>query len=201
MPPPDASSTDPQVVVFSVPQRVVLIRRGSEIALGAYALVMIALFFPWTDPLPPDSIDHIVWPILAVGVAVPAAFVWFRWKRIPRGAPGGRLQIGPDGIAYQVGPDHVGLSWPQVAGVYPITMPSKPQVGAIWLPNEDPAAPGSSRMTLLGIAHAKSPYRPILQPDGLLLSLDGFESSFEPILENIIKTLQRCLENQGKGGD
>lgn len=185
MPPPDASSTDPQVAVFSVPQRVVLIRRGSEIALGAYALVMIALFFPWTDPLPPDSIDHIVWPILAVAVAVPAAFVWFRWKRIPRGAPGGRLQIGPDGIAYQVGPDHVGLSWPQVAGVYPITMPSKPQVGAIWLPNEDPAAPGSSRMTLLEIAHAKSPYRPVLRSDGVLLPVTLFATDREKVAEII----------------
>ena len=175
----DEASTSPQVSVFSVPASVVLTKRASEIALGVYGLVMIAVFYPWGGPPPPESIDQIVWPILAVGVAAPAAFVWFRWKRIPPGAPGGTLQISPDGIAYQVGPDHVRLAWSQVAGVYPVTMPSKTRISAVWLPKEDPAVPSSSRITLLEIAHAKSPYRPVERPDGVLLPLTLFGTDKE----------------------
>lgn len=183
MTPADGKSTDQHVAVFSVTSRVVFMKRAAEIGLGVSGLVMIAVFFPWGGPPPPDSIDHIVWPMLAVGVAAPAAFVWSRWKRIPAGASGGRLQIGPDGIAYQVGPDHVRLGWSQVAGVYPITTPSKTQVGAIWLPTEDPAIPNTSRMTLLEIAHVKSPYRPVERPDGVLLPLRLFGADKERAAE------------------
>jgi hypothetical protein len=163
-----------QVAVFPVPLRVVLVKRMSEIALGAYGLVVIAVFFPWGGPPPPDSIDHIVWPILAVGVAAPAAFVWFRWKRIPPGATGGTLRIGPDGVDYRVGPDHVRLDWSQIASVYPITRPPKGRILAVWLPRDDPAPPNASRRTLLEIAHLKSPYRPVAREDGLLLPLRLF---------------------------
>ena len=163
-----------QVVVFSVSRNVVLIRRWSEILLGAFGLVMIALFYPWHDPLPPDSIDHIVLPMLGGGVAVLVAFIWFRWKRIPLGAEGGTFRIGPEGIEYRVGPDHIRLDWSQVAGVFAIRLHSKPPVRAIWLPCEDPALPNASRMTLLEIAHVKSPYRPVERPDGVLLPLPLF---------------------------
>lgn len=172
--PSDQASTDPQVTVFFVPARVVMIKRASEIALGVYGLVVIAVFFPWNGPPPPDSIAHIVWPVLAVGVAAPAAFVWFRWKRIPPGAPGGTLHVGPEGIEYRIGPDYVRLDWSQIAGVYPITRPPKGRILAVWLPHDDPDPPNSSRRTLLEIAHMKSPYRPVARQDGVLLPLGLF---------------------------
>lgn len=171
---PMGASGDIPDVTFTVPTHVVMIKRGSEISLGAYGLVTIAVFFPWGGPPPPDSIDHIVWPVLAVGVLAPAAFVWFRWNRIPKGAPGGTLRIGSDGIVYQVGPDHVRLDWSQVAGVFAIGRPGKPGVYAVWLPREDRAPPNSSRTSLLEIAHVKSPYRPVERPDGVLLPLTLF---------------------------
>lgn len=161
-------------VTFTVPTLLVMIKRGSEIAFGAYGLVMIAVFFPWGGPPPPDSIDHIVWPMLVVGILAPAAFVWFRWNRIPPSAPGGMLRIGRGGIVYQVGPDHVHLDWSQIAGVFAIGRPGKLGVGAVWLPREDRAPPNSSRKTLLEIAHVKSPYRPVERPDGVLLPLTLF---------------------------
>ena len=102
------------------------------------------------------------------------AFVWFRWKRIPRGAPGGTLHVGPDGVEYRVGPDRLSLDWEMIAAVYPITRPSQTQTRAVWLPREDPARPNSSRMTLLEIAHVKSPYCPVERPDGVLLPLTLF---------------------------
>lgn len=166
--------SDNPVAVFSVPHRVVLIKRGFEIAFGAYGLVMIAVFYPWHEPLPPDSIAHMVWPMLAVGVAAPMAFIWSRWKRIPPDASGGTLRVGPEGIEYRVGPDRVHLDWSQVAGVFAIRRHSQPRVCAIWLPREDPSPPNSSRMTLLEIANAKSPYRPVERPDGVLLPLQLF---------------------------
>ncbi|NBE07357.1 hypothetical protein [Paragemmobacter ruber] len=187
--------TDLRIAVFSVPRRVVVIKRGTGIALGAYGLVMIALFYPWHDPLPPESIAHIVWPMLAVSIAALLAFVWRQWKRIPPGAPGGTLQIGPSGIDYRVGPDQVHLGWSQIAGVTPIAKPSRRQVSAIWLPNEDPAPPSSSRMTLLQIAHAKSPYRPVERPDGVLLPIGLFGQAAAGA---IVHALGTHLEGQGQ---
>ncbi|MBA4349873.1 MAG: hypothetical protein C0427_01325 [Rhodobacter sp.] len=195
--PSDQGSTDPQVTVFSVPARAVMVKRASEIALGVYGLMMIAVFFPWNGPPPPDSIAHIVWPILAVGTAAPAAFVWFRWKRIPPGAPGGTLRIGQEGIEYRVGPDHIRLTWAQIAAAYPITRPPKTRILAVWLPSDDPDPPNSSRRTLLEIAHLKSPYRPVEQKDGVVLPLQLFGNGQEKA-DEIIATLRRRLEAQGR---
>lgn len=173
MEPAERPVPEDRSAVFSVPTRIVMIKRGSEIAFGVYGLLMIAVF-SWGGRPPADSIDHIVWPMLAVGLAAPAAFVWFRWKRIPPGAAGGTLHIGRDGIAYQVGPDHVCLDWSQIAGVFAIGRPGKAAVRAVWLPREDSGPPNSSRKSLLEIAHVKRPYRPVERPDGVLLPLTLF---------------------------
>jgi hypothetical protein len=185
----DVSRPD-QVAVFPVPRSVVLIRRLSEIALGASGLVMIAAVYPWGGPPPPDSIDHIVWPALAVGVAAPAAFVWSRWHRIPPRAAGGALRIGPEGVDYRVGPDHVRLGWSQIAGIHPVTRPSKEQILAVWLPRDDPDPPNSSRRTLLEIAHLKSPYRPVSRKDGVVLPLRLF-GHHKDVADGIVQVLQR----------
>lgn len=191
----DEGSIDPQVTVFSVPARMVMTKRASEIALGVYGLVVIAVFFPWGGPPPPDSIAHIVWPILAVGIVAPAAFVWFRWKRIPPGATGGTLRVGPEGIDYRVGPDHVSLTWAQIAAVYPITRSPKTRILAVWLPRDDPDPPNSSRRTLLEIAHLKNPYRPVERKDGVVLPLQLFGNG-QKTADEIIAALRRQLEAQ-----
>ncbi|OYU18635.1 MAG: hypothetical protein CFE34_09510 [Rhodobacteraceae bacterium PARR1] len=152
-------------------------RRVAEVSLGVFWLAMMAVTFPWNDPLPPDSIDHIVLPMLGGGVAFVAAFIWFRWKRIPGGAQGGALCVSAEGIDYHVGPDHIRLSWTEVAAVYPVTRPSQTQTRAVWLPRADPARPNSSRMALLEIAHAKSPYLAVERSDGVLLPLTLFGMS------------------------
>ena len=174
MKPVEPAGHEIRPAVFTVPNSVVIIKRWSGISLGASGLVIAALFYPWHDPIPPDSIDHIFWPMIGVSVAVLLAFIWFRWNRIPPGAKGGALRIGPDGIDYRVGPDHIRLDWSQIAAVYPVTRPSDTRVRAMWLPRDDAAPPNSSRRTLLEIAHVRSPYRPVERPDGVLLPLGLF---------------------------
>lgn len=171
----DASGDGP-FATFTVPARVVTIKRASEVAFGVCGLLMIAVFFPWNGPPVPASIAHIGWPMLALGVAAPAAFIWLRCKRIPPGVVGGTPCAGPDGIEYRAGPDHVRLGWAQIAAVHPIRRPPDKRVRAIWLPGEDPSIPNATGMTPLEIACLKNPYRPVERPDGVLPPLRIFST-------------------------
>ena len=74
-------------------------------------------------------------------------------------------------------------------------------IPAVWLATDGNLAPDQISQREPGRALIKGGFRPVVLPDGLFLPLDGFESSFEPILENIIKTLHRCLQAHGKGRD
>lgn len=147
------------------------------------------------------SLHRMPWSylILFPTVLLPFGMAWLSWRRVPWGSTGGQLRIGADGVEFKVGPDHLYRDWASIGAIHQIRVGNT--IPAVWLRAHGDSAPDQTRKRELGRALIKGGYRPVVRPDGLLLPLDGFESTFEPILENIIKTLQRCLENQGKGGD
>lgn len=147
------------------------------------------------------SLHRMPWSylILFPTVFIPFVIAWRTWRRVPWGAAGGRLRIGADGVEFKVGPDHLHRGWASIRAIHQIRVGNN--IPVVWLPTNGDPAPDRTRKKELGRALIKGGHRPVVRPDGILLPLDGFESSFEPILENITKTLQRCLEDHGKGSN
>lgn len=137
--------------------------------------------------------------ILFPTVFFPFVMAWLSWRRVPWGPTGGQLRIGADGVEFKVGPDHLYRDWASIGAIHQIRLGNN--IPAVWLAANGDPTPDQTLKRELGRALVKGGFRPVLRADGLLLPLDGFESSFEPILENITKTLHRCLEAHGKGRD
>ncbi|OYU18634.1 MAG: hypothetical protein CFE34_09505 [Rhodobacteraceae bacterium PARR1] len=140
------------------------------------------------------SLHKMPWSYLITfpSVFFPFVLAWLSWRRVPWGSTGGQLRIGADGVEFKRGPDHLHRDWASIGAIHQMRVGNN--IPAVWLATNGDPVPDQTFKREMGRALAKGGFRPVVRPDGLLLPLDGFESSFAPILDNITKALHRCLE-------
>ena len=114
------------------------------------------------------------WGGFALALAVALAMAWALWRRVPSGARTGRLSIGPDGVNYAVGPDRHRMAWDRITAIHPVRRVRGSAPIAVWLSGDLSKDMTLSREHVLAAAAHRSPYRPVVRRDGLLLPLGLF---------------------------
>lgn len=120
------------------------------------------------------------YPILGMCFLVLLGIAALNWFKVPKGAAGGTLRVGAEGIEYRVGPDHRVIGWDRIVATGRIHQPMGMGYSGIWLSFDSPEPLTKTQERKLEVALYRRPYRVQEFDGGILIpvSLFGLPSSF-----------------------
>jgi hypothetical protein len=195
----DPSVTDGQAQVarFRVSQRALWLARLPALAMAASAIWLV--FIPGRiegNGSTSATVLAMFYGGWVTALTVAMTLAWAGWRRIPRKAASGTLEVGPDGVEYRVGLDRFRIPWDHITAIHPVRQTAgKPPI-AFWLPKDRPTGLTRSQEFALYRTLHRSPYRPVERPDGMLLPLRLFGTAGA---RQIIDTLRRHLDMKEGG--
>ena len=114
------------------------------------------------------------YPVLGLCFLVLLGLAALNWFKVPKGAAGGTLRVGAEGIDYRVGSDHHAIGWDRIAATGRIQLPGGKGHSAIWLSFGSPAPMSKKQERKLEAALYRRPYRVQEIDGGILIPVSLF---------------------------